>query len=135
MGRSLATPITVRSTTSTDAPAIRHVTDSAFAAARSIYRPNPAAFANLSTMAPVLERLVAESDGQIVGTVRYGVFDRSLRVIGLAVLPEWQRRGVGRKLIEALADIAADRESSSGWDFRSFRRGRMPIRSASPASR
>ena len=51
---------------------------------------------------PGLERLVAEVDGQVVGTVCFGVFGDRLRVIGLAVLPELRRRGVARALVEEL---------------------------------
>jgi ribosomal protein S18 acetylase RimI-like enzyme len=76
---------------------------------RRFYRPNPAAHANLSAIAPALERLVTEDAGQIVGTVRFGIFDGCLRIIGLAVLPRFQCRGVARALIEELARLAGDK--------------------------
>jgi predicted N-acetyltransferase YhbS len=89
-----------------DAEAVRQVSEEAFATVRSVYRPNPAAHANLSAMAPSLERLVAEVDGQVVGTVRFGLFDGTLRIVGLCVLPQYRRQGVARALIEELASVA-----------------------------
>src|SRR5690242_20068445 len=100
--------ISVRMAKPDDADAVREVGDAAFLPLRSIYRPNAAARANLSAMAPALERLVAELDGQLVGTVRFGVIDDCLRVIGLAVLPGFQRRGVARGLIQELIGRAKE---------------------------
>jgi predicted N-acetyltransferase YhbS len=96
----------IRMATPTDAAAAERVEEEAFATVRSIYRPNAAAHANRFAIAPTLERLVAEVDGRIVGTVRFGVFGDRLRVIGLAVLPELRRRGVARALVEELARVA-----------------------------
>jgi predicted N-acetyltransferase YhbS len=96
----------IRMATPTDADAAGRVEEEAFATVRSIYRPNAAAHANRFAIAPTLERLVAEVDGRIVGTVRFGVFGDRLRVIGLAVLPELRRRGVARALVEELARVA-----------------------------
>ena len=101
--------LTIRTSTPDDADAVQRVTDLAFESVRLIYRPNPAAMANLQSIAPALERLVAEVDGQIVGTVRFGVFDDCLRVIGLAVLPQLRRSGVARSLIQSLEEIARDK--------------------------
>src|SRR5438309_9654292 len=100
----MATPI--RTATHIDEDAARRVEEEAFATLRSVYRPNAAAHTNLFAIAPALERLVAEDDGQIVGTVRFGVFGDRLRVIGLAVVPTFRRRGVARALIEELARVA-----------------------------
>src|SRR5262245_49882752 len=101
--------ISVRFAKTEDEEAAGRVSNEAFAAMRRFYRPNPAAQANLSAIAPALERLVAEDGGQIVGTVRFGIFDGCLRVIGLAVLPRFQRRGVARALIGELARLAKDK--------------------------
>src|SRR5262245_27906873 len=101
--------ISVRFATAADEAAAGCVGGEAFATVRRIYRPNPAALANLSAIVPAPERLVAEDGGQIVGTVRFGVFDGCLRVVGLAVLPRSQRRGVARALIEELARLARDK--------------------------
>ena len=83
--------ICVRMARPEDADSIRQVGDQAFEPVHSLYRPNPAALANLSAMVPAVERMLAELDGKVVGTVRYGVVDDCLRVIGLAVLPRFQR--------------------------------------------
>jgi GNAT superfamily N-acetyltransferase len=120
-------PLVVRIAEPSDGSVAKTITGAAFAAARAAYRPNPAALANLSAIAPKLERLVAKMDGLVVGTVRYGVFDRSLRVIGLAVLPDRQRQGIARKLIEALADIAADRECQTLSLYTVVQTGNVPI--------
>jgi ribosomal protein S18 acetylase RimI-like enzyme len=95
----------VRMATPTDAAATLHVEEEAFATVRSLYRPNDAARANLSAIAPALERLVAEVDGRVVGTVRFGVFGDRLRVIGLAVVPTFRRCGVARALVEELTRV------------------------------
>ena len=92
-----------------DQEAVRRVSDEAFATVRPVYRPNPAAHSNLSAIAPALERLIAEEDGHVVGTARFGVFDDCLRVIGLGVPPPFRRRGVARALIEQLARLAKDK--------------------------
>jgi ribosomal protein S18 acetylase RimI-like enzyme len=96
----------IRMATPADADAARRVEEEAFATLRSVYRPNAAARANLFAIAPALERLVAEVDGRIVGTVRFGIFGDRLRVIGLAVLPTFRPRGVARALVEELARVA-----------------------------
>lgn len=96
----------VRLATADDAEAVRRVGEAAFADHRGIYQPNDAAVANLATLAPALERLVAESSNAIVGTVRFGRAGGVMRVIGLAVHPRWRLRGVARALIDAVHGIA-----------------------------
>src|SRR5688572_26107606 len=96
----------VRAARPEDESAVRRVGEAGFATMRSLYSPNPAAHASLAVIALSLERLVAEVDGQVVGTVRYGVFENRLRVIGLVVLPTARRRGVARVLVDALATVA-----------------------------
>src|ERR1035437_9082690 len=96
----------VRLATVEDAEAVRRVSDEAFATARSVYRPNTAALASLAALTPMLERLVAEDAGQLIGTVRFGVAGDVVRVIGLAAHPEWRLRGVARSLLDALIPVA-----------------------------
>src|SRR4051812_18313458 len=101
--------IVVRIATPQDADVARRGGDEAFAAVRSVYRPNSAARMNLSALAPDLERLLAEIDGEVAGTVQFCDSDGCLRVVGLAVLPRFRRRGVARALIEELATRARDK--------------------------
>jgi GNAT superfamily N-acetyltransferase len=103
-------PLLVRAKTDDDAPVVRQIRDAAFAALRSIYRPSPKAHANLAIISSTLERLVAVEGERIVGTVSFAMSDERLRVIALAVLPEMQRRGVARALINRLQAIAKSRK-------------------------
>ena len=99
--------IAIRSAHEADAAAIQRIVDAAFAPLRQIYRPSPAQIANVATL--TLERLVACEGEQLVGTVRFTVEGERLRVIGLAVDPSVQRRGVARALVEQLVAIALAR--------------------------
>lgn len=92
-----------------DAAEIARVSDAAFAPLRAIYRPNPTAIVNVSNLAPQLHRLVALQNGAIVASVRFGVIEASLRVIGLGVDPLTQRQGVAKQLLEHLAEIAREK--------------------------
>ena len=96
----------VRIATPADAEAVGRVGEVAFAAVRRVYRPNPAAHAHLAAVAPCLKRLVAEVNGQIVGTVRFGILDCNFRIMGLGVLPTFQRQGVARALLAQLTNEA-----------------------------
>jgi ribosomal protein S18 acetylase RimI-like enzyme len=98
--------IVVRIATPHDEQAAKRVGDAAFATVRAIYRPNPAASMSLSSIAPALKRLVAKDGGRIVGTVRFGISQSCLRVVGLGVLPEARRRGVARAMLDELASLA-----------------------------
>ena len=101
--------IVVRPAHSGDGEAAQRVFDAAFASVRRIYRPNPEMIAQVDALVPPLERLVAEHDGEVVGTVRFRVDGEHLRVIGLAVVPASQRQGIARALVERLAEIAVER--------------------------
>jgi ribosomal protein S18 acetylase RimI-like enzyme len=101
--------IVVRSAHSGDGEAAQRVFDAAFASVRRIYRPNPEMIAQVETVVPPLERLVAEHDGELVGTVRFRVDGDRLRMIGLSVAPASQRRGIARALVERLSEIAIER--------------------------
>jgi ribosomal protein S18 acetylase RimI-like enzyme len=99
--------LVVRAAGPVDDEAARRVAALAFETVRAVYRPSPAAVATASEIE--LERLVAIADGDVVGTVRFGVADERLRVIGLAVLPACRRRGIARALLDELARIAQAR--------------------------
>jgi tRNA (adenine37-N6)-methyltransferase len=59
------------------------------------------------------EFLVAEQAGRVVGMI-HGVFDGSRAVIYIAsVLPAWQRKGLGRDLVRAIAQRFKDRGAVS----------------------
>jgi GNAT superfamily N-acetyltransferase len=60
----------------------------------------------MKAIEPNLKRLVAEEQGQIVGTVRYMAEGVDLRLIGLGVRPSFQRKGIARALVEHLERIA-----------------------------
>lgn len=53
--------------------------------------------------------LVATDDGRVVGFVRTKVLDGSLHVEQVTVGPGWQGRGIGRALMLAAEQAAADR--------------------------
>jgi predicted N-acetyltransferase YhbS len=96
--------VTVRVEQVGDAAAVRRITDDAFAPLRRVYRPSPEQLAHVATVA--LERLVAVRADELVGTVRYRVDGDLLRLVGLAVAPSEQRRGVARALVAHLTVIA-----------------------------
>lgn len=45
-------------------------------------------------------------DDQFIGTVQYRLIEDRLHLIGLAVMPSWQRRGIARQIVEALVTYA-----------------------------
>jgi ribosomal protein S18 acetylase RimI-like enzyme len=83
------------------------VVASAIATLRQTYRPTRAAIERKAARAHALTRLVAVTDGEIVGTVEYEVAGDRVHVIGLGVLDAHRGRGVARRLIDELVDIAA----------------------------
>lgn len=48
--------------------------------------------------------LVAEVDDQVVGYMIYEMAKSKIRLLNLAVRPEWRRRGVGRYLVQRLVN-------------------------------
>src|SRR5437868_8115232 len=105
---STAVPLLIRLATADDTDAAQSVSDAAFATVRAIYRPSPQAHANLAAISPTLGRLVAEENHQLIGTVRFGIFEDCLRVIALAVHPDHHRRGVAQALLDELARIGRE---------------------------
>lgn len=53
--------------------------------------------------------LVAEIDGRVVGTAMGGYDGHRGWIYSLAVLPRYQRRGIGRAMIERLESLLAER--------------------------
>lgn len=105
--------ISVRDGTPGDADQLAQVEASATATLRLTYRPNDRALRNKQVLSSELRRLVAESDGRIVGTTQYFVDGDALRLIGLAVHGDFRRRGVARALVTAVAERARSQQLSS----------------------
>jgi putative acetyltransferase len=87
-----------------DITAVRQVHERAFG------RPNEANVVDaLRTARKVMLSLVAVEDGRVVGHILFSPVtiasgDNSLPAVGLApmaILPEWQRRGIGSALVKA----------------------------------
>ncbi|QDT93320.1 GNAT family N-acetyltransferase [Gimesia algae] len=92
--------ILIREATPADAAEVTTVFETAFAPLRSIYRPTGAALARQAERAQTGTRLVAEIDGKIVATVQYDLHAEHIHVIGLAVHPDFQRKGIARQLLD-----------------------------------
>jgi ribosomal protein S18 acetylase RimI-like enzyme len=82
------------------------ISEAAFAAERSIYRPTDETVARQSPCNDETTRLVADLNGQIVGTVQYDRQDQRLHLVGLATHPRFQRMGVAQAMINWIADRA-----------------------------
>jgi N-acetylglutamate synthase-like GNAT family acetyltransferase len=92
----------IRSATDDDNIAAEAISRQAFEELRRIYRPNGSA----SAVGPPMVRLVAETDGRIIGTILYAVQSDRLHLRGLAVEAGRRRTGVARALIEYLGSLA-----------------------------
>jgi ribosomal protein S18 acetylase RimI-like enzyme len=98
--------IQVRDSQPGDMADVKTLQDLAFRPLRKIYRPTSAACAKLAGIKPQLRRLVAILDGKPVGSVQYYAVDDRLHLLGLAVHPDFQRRGIAKRLLESLSHIA-----------------------------
>jgi predicted N-acetyltransferase YhbS len=96
----------VRDATDADAAAVADIARHATAQLRQVYRPTEQAIQQKQQMSHNLRQIVACADQQIVGTVQVAQEDGRLHLIGLAVDPEWRRRGVARALIDWIAQHA-----------------------------
>ncbi len=100
----------IRESTTADAESAAQVSRLAFAPLRNLYRPTAQALANKARLIHQgMGRLIAEQAGAIVGPVQYYQEADRLRLLGLAVHPAFQKKGVARALIQRLAAIASDR--------------------------
>ena len=98
--------IVVRPSEPGDDAAAKAVDALATATLRATYRPNKAALANKARIAARLNRLVAASDGLVVGTVRWYLDNECVRILGLGVHPDFYRQGIARELVAHLGAIA-----------------------------
>ena len=106
--RATRAGIEVRPAVPEDRAGYLEVDAQAVATLRRTYRPNLAALEHRDSLKQLLERLVAVSEGRIVGTVQWYVQADCVRLLGLGVKPEWRRHGVARRLIAALSAIAVE---------------------------
>ena len=97
--------ILVRDACAADMLAVRSVMSEATAQLRRVYRPSPTAVARAKASQDVCW-LVATVDGEAVGALRY-VAEADRLHLGLGVIPEFQHKGVGRAMVESLAEKAA----------------------------
>src|SRR5688572_21550751 len=99
-------PVEIRPETPADHPAIRAVNEQAFG------KPNEANLVDALRASPSFVpdlSLVAEREGQVIGHVLFSrltvaAVGEPVEVLALApvaVRPEWQRRGIGGRLIRA----------------------------------
>jgi ribosomal protein S18 acetylase RimI-like enzyme len=59
---------------------------------------------------------MAVADGQVVGYARLLLLaDHTAHIRQVAVVPDWERRGVGRALMESLCDRASDLGITDIW--------------------
>ena len=91
--------IYVRDARNDDAERVAVICEAAFAPLRSIYRPTGVAIARQTERSHMGTRLVAEFEGALAATVQYDQHADHVHVIGLAVHPDYQRRGVARCLL------------------------------------
>mgnify|MGYP002623161100 CR=1 FL=1 len=102
----LSARVAIRPATSADLDAAWRVYRDAFGPLRAVYRPRGDVEAHERARAALGSRLVAILDGEVVGTVQFEVHARHVHVIGLAVDPRHQRRGIGSLLVEGVAALA-----------------------------
>lgn len=100
--------ILIREATSADAERVADVFTAAFAPLRSLYRPNKATLTHQHDHTYDEIRLVAEINGKLVATVQYDQHEKHLHVIGLAVHPDFQRRGIAGCLLEEIGQRACN---------------------------
>ncbi len=98
----MSTEITIREANAEDITSANAVFKKAFEPLRSIYRPTAQAAVSRTRYIKESNRLVAEINSQIVGSVELLSEGKCLHVIGLAVLPEFQRMGIAHYMIESI---------------------------------
>ncbi len=98
----------IRQANSSDSASVAKLFDAAFAPLRAIYAPKRKAV-DRQAKRPDAIRIVAGVSGRIVGTVEVDRHGPSLRLVGFAVHPEFQRQGIGRSIVDwVIANLTAD---------------------------
>ncbi len=110
MVANLADEVKLRPATTVDIPAVLRVTAAAYAAYSGRLQPPSSALRETEeAVRRYLQHggvIVAEVDGQVVGAVRYEPQADFVYLGRLGVAPEWQGRGIGRRLVEAVEEWA-----------------------------
>jgi GNAT superfamily N-acetyltransferase len=110
VGTNIADEVMLRPARAVDIPAVLRVTAAAYAPYSGRLQPPSSALKETEeAVAHYLERgglIVAEADGKLVGAVRYEPHADFVYLGRLAVAPEWQGRGIGRRLVEAVEEWA-----------------------------
>lgn len=91
----------VREASTSDMPDVTSLMGAATAQLRTVYRPSPNAAARARSATNV-RWLIALSGTRTIGALRYTTESDRLH-LGVGVLPEFQRQGVARALLDALA--------------------------------
>ena len=86
-------PLTIRPATAGDLPEIRKILDAALLGSED-------------AGAPIINFFVAEMNGRIVGTIGLEIYRHTGLLRSAAVLPSFQKRGIGEKLVSTLIEHA-----------------------------
>ncbi|QDT44778.1 putative acetyltransferase [Gimesia alba] len=98
--------ILIREATSAEADEVAAVFEAAFAPIRLIYRPTAETLVRQADQHREETRLVAVIDEQVVATVEFDLHETYLHVLGLAVHPDFQRRGIAGCLLDWISNHA-----------------------------
>jgi ribosomal protein S18 acetylase RimI-like enzyme len=101
--------VLVREAEPLDEAAASRLEAEVFAALRSVYIPVRTGRVPEGGSNVPFSRLVAEGDGQIVGTVRWRVEGDRVHLRALAVAPGYRQRGVARALVTQCVEMARQR--------------------------
>jgi ribosomal protein S18 acetylase RimI-like enzyme len=97
--------LSIRPATGEDAPALQEISAACTPALRAVYRPSPELVRRQNS--EDYAQLVASVAGIVVGAVSYTALPEGLYMRDLAVLPTHRRRGVARRFVEHLVELAA----------------------------
>lgn len=103
--------ITVRPYLPADAQAVEHIVTACTRELRKVYRPSADKPPASPDTVPAIERVVAIDDaGTIVGVAEFAPRTSALYAQGIAVAPDYRRRGVAGALLKHIAALAANRQ-------------------------